>query len=892
MVVGFFLTDIYSAYNELAYLRVSPGDVATLKFAAKYSDGTYKRVFNPTLEFYSGENYFSVDQNDNLTVSDDAEIGNYQVRASTVLDGKTWGYTFTIGVFRERATKYYLNVDGKVASQIEIAAGETATLFMYATIDGTERLWRENTFRYMRGDFVPTFDDDQISIPSGATGSAIVRASATIKGTEFGYTFTVTVKGTTPPTYDNSVIGWFKLKSGLALPVFRKVVKTVEEYINLSGKSPIMWEDIIGSKVLEYPPYGTTVEDGRLVTDMNNTQRLFDVTCLPNLYSSTVGYPAGLSSKFDNSDVLFGRLPASEYITTLPKTTDEGYDYYIQIIFQYEWPTIYFPLNDGIIESGAIYAEEGWFRTVSGQPMYDTEEDALRATIRDFHAIVDGSRVTSIAMKRGESVVVQGSLTNPVRPELSVYGNILAQATIGAGNVTFEVINGTGTVVYKNRIGTKITVSEGATNSKVFIRIFMRCWDEEYGYTFVINVIDPIIPSSPLNPGGTTSPSNPTNPGTPEIPGGSGGTPSGPSPGEWDDAIGGTIPSDKSPINSTFAGLFRTYAMTLGQVQKLGQELWSPGILDTITKYFENPTDIIMGIYEFPFDIGTGEGEEITFNWIPGWLSTLDVRGTRVEYEYMTVDMGEIEVPRYSGTFYDYQPYTTAELYLPYVGFVPIKYSEIVGEKIGIKYNISKTTGAACAMVSSTKSGRGLIGIYNCSVGRQLPISARDMSSLYANIFKSATSLIGGAIGAMAGAGAVAIGAAGSVGAGMAGGYSLQAAGLVKQGVNMVKHGAKQFGQSAINSVSNANTPVQRSGTLDAITGRLSNQKAFLAVSIPHQNLPAAYGQTIGYPCNVGGFLRQFNGYTEVRSINLSVSGATSEELVEIEEIVKGGIII
>lgn len=364
------------------------------------------------------------------------------------------------------------------------------------------------------------------------------------------------------------------------------------------------------------------------------------------------------------------------------------------------------------------------------------------------------------------------------------------------------------------------------------------------------------------------------------------------------------------------SGMFRMYAMDVTQVYRFGSKLWSANILDTIVKYFDDPLKVVMGLMEFPFGVPHSPDVEITFSWIPAWANPLNITGGPLNKEYIEIDFGSIDVPRYSGTFYDYQPYTSAQLYIPYVGFVPLKFSEIVDAKLSLQYVISLTSGAGVANVISSKIG--VIGTYNCTVGRMLPLSSRDLSSLYLAIAKAAVIGVATA-GAGVAAGAASAGAVSASGA-AEGAFStalnLESVGLQESAGRMLnqavysegvasnlssqaskysgiaKHGIKNFASSAINAVANANAPIQRSGSFDALSGRCAKQEAFLLISIPHQNVPSNYNGLIGYPSNVGGLLTDFSGYFEPRSIQIQAKGATSDEIAELEEIIYGGIYI
>lgn len=379
----------------------------------------------------------------------------------------------------------------------------------------------------------------------------------------------------------------------------------------------------------------------------------------------------------------------------------------------------------------------------------------------------------------------------------------------------------------------------------------------------------------------------------------------------------GEAGTENSNIDSTAAGLFRSYAMTLSQVNNFGSKLWSKGILDSLVKFFDDPLKVVLGLIEYPFPITAhGADKEITFSWIPEWANPLNVTGAPLNGEYVTISFGSLQIPRYSGTFYDFQPYTTAQVYIPYVGFVPVKYSEIVGSTLTLEYTVSLTSGVAIANLVSGKIG--VIGSYNCTVGRMLPLSSNNFGALYMAVIKAA--VIGIATAGLGLAAGAALGTASTMAgmseASLGNAVTLESMGatstanlVLDQAINqealamqagtrgaqlgsMAKRGRQAFGASAINAVANANAPIQRSGSLDAISGRCAKQKAFVLISIPHQNAPALYNGLIGYPSNIGGTLGQFSGYFEARSIQIQAEGATAVEISELEDILRGGIYI
>lgn len=91
--------------------------------------------------------------------------------------------------------------------------------------------------------------------------------------------------------------------------------------------------------------------------------------------------------------------------------------------------------------------------------------------------------------------------------------------------------------------------------------------------------------------------------------------------------------------------------------------------------------------------------------------------------------------------------------------------------------------------------------------------------------------------------------------------------------------------------VAAANQHMQRNGQIGPVSGRTSTQEAFLVVSLPHQNIPANQ-KMMGYPTNLPGPLSRYSGFTVVRDIHVQSGNALYSELIEIEKIVKGGIVI
>lgn len=390
----------------------------------------------------------------------------------------------------------------------------------------------------------------------------------------------------------------------------------------------------------------------------------------------------------------------------------------------------------------------------------------------------------------------------------------------------------------------------------------------------------------------------------------------GPGTGGWvlpneDIAMGG------SPYNDMSAGLYRAYAMTAEQLTDFSDQLWNTNVLDALSRYVQNPADLVLSLMSFPFDVeSSSSATQIGFNWLDAWnLSSIVTYGYRIpDGHNQHVEFGKIAIPKYSGTFYDYGPYSSIELHLPYIGFVPLKMNECVGRNIYIDYYVDVITGDFTAEVTSDSYdvvedkfayGTPILGVYQGNIGKPLPLTQQNLWQVYKKIGETAVAAIvagaGAGLGAAAGAEAdkfVALEAKYKE-AGEGGAFAAQLAResadgyqqLSNAGYTVAKRSGLAGAANAILNMQSVNAPIVRNGSVDGSNGRTSSQECFVIISVPDQDVPDNQ-KILGYPSNIPGPLSKVSGYAEVREIRLHSTVANNSELAEIEEIVRGGIII
>lgn len=305
---------------------------------------------------------------------------------------------------------------------------------------------------------------------------------------------------------------------------------------------------------------------------------------------------------------------------------------------------------------------------------------------------------------------------------------------------------------------------------------------------------------------------------------------------------------DLPEIDAVDSGFITIFNPSLSQLRALASYMWDGDLFDVATwqKCFANPMDAILGLSIVPVAVPNGGAGIVKV----GNMST-GVTMTKAGKQYVTVDCGSLSIEEYWGAYLDYEPYTKAELYLPYCGIHPISVDDIMNKTISVVYHVDILSGACCAYVLVNGGVMyQFIGQCACSI----PISGADYTSVINGVLS-----IAGSIGSMV--------ATGGASAPMA------------------------LGSIASASVNSLKPEIEKSGAMSGMGGLMGVQVPYLIMSRPNQAIPLNQNQFKGYPSYITIALGDLEGYTEVDSIHLEGIPATDAELQEIENLLKEGVI-
>jgi len=311
------------------------------------------------------------------------------------------------------------------------------------------------------------------------------------------------------------------------------------------------------------------------------------------------------------------------------------------------------------------------------------------------------------------------------------------------------------------------------------------------------------------------------------------------------------IPVPPLPNTVSSNKLFTVYNPTASQLDSLGGYLWDNSLIETLKKIWQNPLDGIISLIQVYATPSTGGSNNI----ILGYLDS-GVPSAIVSNQFTTIDCGTINLKEKNKNATDYTPYTSAQIYLPFIGITELDINEIMRSAINIKYVVDVYTGTCLAQVKITRNpdtpNGAILYTFSGNCSQQLPLTSGDATGILRSL----------------------IGAAGA-------GLSIAAGG----GVGLVA-GASMVG----NMLTHEMYHVGHSGNLSANSGIMGQKKPYLIVNRQRPYTANRYNEYYGFPINKTVYLNNCTGFTRVKSIRLQTS-ATDPEREEILAALQNGVI-
>ena len=322
----------------------------------------------------------------------------------------------------------------------------------------------------------------------------------------------------------------------------------------------------------------------------------------------------------------------------------------------------------------------------------------------------------------------------------------------------------------------------------------------------------------------------------------------------------------------------RAYAMDSSHALNIKDVLWNVNYFSDKEKLYTSPGEAIVGLKIFPytFNVPTDYetvvcGGTVMQATVTDVIKTISGKPIPANYFNDTqIDMGELQITEYFGSFLDYDPYTSLTLYMPYIGFKELSCSDFMGKKLKLKYLVDIYSGTCTAIIYADDK---IISTDKGTIGIEIPLcsSTKALTEINSEIAKN-TNTIGG------------ITSIGSLATGVATGNPIiLAGGLVStlgtfNNMQKTQISSRQFQTSKSGNLGNNGT------SLDCV------QTPYIIIQRPVTAFPENIGSQEGYASRYGGVISSFTGFLQVENVKLDNVSCTETEKAEITALLKSGI--
>lgn len=294
------------------------------------------------------------------------------------------------------------------------------------------------------------------------------------------------------------------------------------------------------------------------------------------------------------------------------------------------------------------------------------------------------------------------------------------------------------------------------------------------------------------------------------------------------------------------SSLWAVYHPSQAQLNAFGAWLWSSDFVEQLKRLFNDPMQAIIGVHKVFAPIPTGGSQNIKCGYLDSGVSS-----PTVSSQYTEVDCGTVDCREYFGNVFDYDPHTKVSIYLPFIGVVPLKVSEVMRASITVTYGVDVITGACLAKVKVNRDGGGaILYSYGGSCACHYPISSGSYAGIISGIVTSAIGIAGGIVT----------------------GNPLSAIGGAMAGLHQ------------------AHTDVQRSGGFTGCAGAMGPKKPYLIIDRPQTRLAADFEAYQGKPANSTQLIGDCAGFVRATEVHFSAPGVFDEEAREVESLLKAGV--
>lgn len=339
--------------------------------------------------------------------------------------------------------------------------------------------------------------------------------------------------------------------------------------------------------------------------------------------------------------------------------------------------------------------------------------------------------------------------------------------------------------------------------------------------------------------------------------------------GTWDKSTD-IIPFGDLPTLDGMGKFLHAYTITDTELDDMQTDLWGQSISGVWQQIWGKPISYIssLGVLPVTPDLTT-QDENIAL----GRFKMPNAQARPMSSRWKRWLAGSIEIRGYSGSYLDYSPYTSCQIFLPYVGYRSLSIDDVMDRTLTVQYDIDCITGDCIAKIYT--STNGVIATFAGNMLTQMPYSGEDVTGPLKQL---ASGMLGVAVGSL----------------GMLTG-NVEAGGQQLSGARGRVAAAGATTGTIIDTaqaVSASKPQPDRGSSLGGTTGLLGIQVPYLIFVIPNCSIPENYRDLEGLPINATYTLAQLSGFTAVEAVDIEGIPALNEEIEEIKQWLVAGVIL
>lgn len=302
-----------------------------------------------------------------------------------------------------------------------------------------------------------------------------------------------------------------------------------------------------------------------------------------------------------------------------------------------------------------------------------------------------------------------------------------------------------------------------------------------------------------------------------------------------------TIPALPNIDISGTGNTLYTGANTL--IRQFNNWLWSDDFITNLKKMYDSPSQAVLGFSVVDFIIPSTGSDSIHV----GNLDTGIIANRCSPWQQL--DCGWVKLYEVYGSYVDYAPFLSLEMYLPKIGVVQIDPDIMMNNELRVVYNFELLTGSGVCYLQIKNARNGVTSIYKyfpCTVCMNIPWSLQDRGQQINAVINAAANTV------------------------LSGGSSI-IGGLV--------------------DIATATPSINVNGNLSGASNILGYKKPYLIIKRSHVTKPENYKKYVGYKFNTTTMLKNVSGFTTCE--NPQVSFECPEWVArKIEEKLASGIFI